>query len=409
MAEVEKTAVVPRLRFPEFIGQKLREVPLSDVTTESTMRNGDAPPVGAVMGVSKVAGIVPMEERIVASDISRYKVVKKDWFAYNPMRLNIGSIARWRGDADILVSPDYVVFQCHDKPDAGIIPSYLDHFRQSGAWDAFVGEGGDGGVRVRIYYKDLARFELALPKRAEQQKIADCLSSLDELIAAQGRKVEALKTYKRGLMQQLFPREGETRPRLRLPEFRDAPEWADEKLGKYVEIYSGGSPSSFTLSSSGAYPFVKVEDLNNCSKYQFTGREFADEMDGVIPKKSILFPKRGAAIELNKIRVTASEMQIDTNLMAISPKSGLTTEFLFYYLSNVGLAHIADTSTIPQINNKHIIPFSVRIPLPIEQQRIAECLTLLDDQIAAECEALDALKSHKSGLMQQLFPSLEEA
>src|SRR6185312_3339772 len=70
--------------------------------------------------------------------------------------------------------------------------------------------------------------EVLAPKTPEQRKIADCLTSLDEVIAAQGRKVDALKTDKRGLQQQLFPREGETLPRLRYPEFCDAPEWTDE-------------------------------------------------------------------------------------------------------------------------------------------------------------------------------------
>ena len=94
--------------------------------------------------------------------------------------------------------------------------------------------------------------------------------------------------------------------------------------------------------------------------------------------------------------------------MAIGPKHGLSAEFLFYYLSNIGLAHIADTSTIPQINNKHIVPFPIRVPLPDEQERIAECLTSLDARIVNESERLMALKNHKSGLMQQLFPSLDE-
>ena len=70
---------------------------------------------------------------------------------------------------------------------------------------------------------------------AEQQKIADCLTSLDELIAAHGRKLDALKTHKKGLMQQLFPREGETLPRLRFPEFRDAGEW-DEKRRRLADV-----------------------------------------------------------------------------------------------------------------------------------------------------------------------------
>jgi type I restriction enzyme S subunit len=157
------------------------------------------------MGVTKADGIVPMEARLIAADIARYKLVENDWFAYNPMRLNIGSIARWKGEREILVSPDYVVFKCITNGGSGIAPGYLDHFRQTKVWDEFVTEGGDGSVRVRIYYKDIARVELALPSLPEQQKIAEILSSVDELMAAQARKLASLKTHKKGLMQQLFP------------------------------------------------------------------------------------------------------------------------------------------------------------------------------------------------------------
>lgn len=111
MTKKKETAAASKLRFPEFVGQAQREVELREVTSESRVRNGNGLPAKTVMGVSKVLGIVPMEERVVSSDLTRYKVVKKNWFAYNPMRLNIGSIARWNGD-DILVSPDYVVFRC---------------------------------------------------------------------------------------------------------------------------------------------------------------------------------------------------------------------------------------------------------------------------------------------------------
>ena len=121
------------------------------------------------------------------------------------MRINIGSIARWTGDCDVLVSPDYVVFRCIDNSDSGISADYLDQFRSSLQWEKFVTASGDGGVRIRIYYRDLARLSLRLPPLPEQQKIASCLSSVDELMAAQGRKVDALKTHKKGLMQQLFP------------------------------------------------------------------------------------------------------------------------------------------------------------------------------------------------------------
>ncbi|TKB66382.1 MAG: hypothetical protein E8D52_17145 [Nitrospira sp.] len=197
--------MVPKLRFPEFRGVALRSVQLGDVTEEGRRRNGKKHSVASVMGVAKADGIVPMKARLIAADIERYKLVEHDWFAYNPMRLNIGSIARWKGESEILVSPDYVVFKCITDDESGIVPDYLDHFRQAKAWEDFVTEGGDGGVRVRIYYKDIARLQLALPSLPEQQKIAECLSSVDEVIAAQAQKVDALKTHKKGLMQQLFP------------------------------------------------------------------------------------------------------------------------------------------------------------------------------------------------------------
>ena len=155
--------LLPKLRFPEFSGQPVREVQLKEVTAESTVRNGKTLDTASVMGVTKAEGIVPMEGRLIASDIARYKLVRKDWFAYNPMRLNIGSIARWQGESDILVSPDYVVFKCVERGSSRIDPAYLDHFRRSGDWENFVSEKGDGSVRIRIYYNDLARLQLALP------------------------------------------------------------------------------------------------------------------------------------------------------------------------------------------------------------------------------------------------------
>jgi type I restriction enzyme S subunit len=157
------SVLMPGLRFPEFLGQPVEALQLADATFESTERNGAGPATSQIMGVSKVEGIVPMEERIVAADTARYKSVRKDWFAYNPMRLNIGSIARWKGDNDILVSPDYVVFKCKGSGPYRLDPAYLDHFRRSDAWENFVSEKGDGSVRVRIYYKDLARLRIALP------------------------------------------------------------------------------------------------------------------------------------------------------------------------------------------------------------------------------------------------------
>jgi type I restriction enzyme S subunit len=100
----------------------------------------------------------------------------------------------------------------------------------------------------------LENFTIGCPSLAEQRKIADCLGSLDDLIAAEGRKLAALREHKKGLMQQLFPREGETRPWLRFPEFRNAGEWKKKKLGCFCRIQTGKKDAN-EGGQSGAYPF----------------------------------------------------------------------------------------------------------------------------------------------------------
>ena len=140
-------------------------------------------------------------------------------------------------------------------------------------------------------------------------------------------------------------------------------EWEVKRLGDYVTITSGESPSLYVLKTSGRFPYVKVEDMNNCSKYQIQSREYSDNEKNVIPKGSIIFPKRGAAILNNKVRIASTDILMDSNMMAITSNSNsLDSEFLYYTIIKEQLYKIADTSTIPQINNKHIIPYRFCLP-----------------------------------------------
>jgi len=194
-------------------------------------------------------------------------------------------------------------------------------------------------------------------------------------------------------------------PKLRFPEFREAGGWEEKQLGELVNVRNGISPSRYDLADKGEYPFLKVEDLNNCAKYQTGSREYSNDSENTIPPLSVIFPKRGAAIQLNKVRINVSEVLMDTNLMAITPNDEIQVEFLFYKIVRDGLFKIADTSTIPQINNKHIIPHEIVIPSKPEQQKIAACLSSVDELVAAQSQKIEALKAHKKGLMQRLFPA----
>jgi type I restriction enzyme S subunit len=105
----------------------------------------------------------------------------------------------------------------------------------------------------------MSKIPIPFPSIDEQQKIAECLSSVDELMAAQARKVDALKTHKKGLMQQLFPRERETQPRLRFPEFQNAGEWDAHPFEEYVAKSFYGTSSS--TSPTGQYPVLRMGNM----------------------------------------------------------------------------------------------------------------------------------------------------
>lgn len=174
---------------------------LSDVTQELTARNGKMLGREAIMAVTKSVGMRPMREETIAGNIERYKLVPPQGFAYNPMRLNIGSIAKSPFDHDVLVSPDYVVFACDESK---LLPSYLHHLRHSQKWVSHFELAGNGGVRVRIYYDDLGRFTFALPPIDVQARLVQLLDAASQEIAVLTRYADALRAQKRGLMQKLL-------------------------------------------------------------------------------------------------------------------------------------------------------------------------------------------------------------
>jgi type I restriction enzyme S subunit len=190
-----------RIRFP---GTQPNDWPVRrvrDVTTQSALRNSQGLGVNSVMAVNKAQGMIPMRERTIGASLDRYKVVRRDWFAYNPMRLNIGSLARWNKDADALVSPDYVVFSCQlDQID----PDYFDHFRRSILWERFVTSAGNGSVRVRIYYDDLGSLTLKQPPLTVQKRIARVLTAAGRELCLLGSQIAALRRQRQGVIDDLL-------------------------------------------------------------------------------------------------------------------------------------------------------------------------------------------------------------
>lgn len=189
-------------------------------------------------------------------------------------------------------------------------------------------------------------------------------------------------------------------PAIRFIGFTDA--WEQLKLGEIVTIKSGMSPSAFEL---GVELYVKVDDLNYSFREQNDTQMKVTENTrcSKVKKGSIIFPKRGAAIMTNKVRIMGTSGYMDTNMMALEPEE-ISSEFLCLFINKTGLYKIADTSTIPQINNKHIVPYEIIMPKIEEQLKIGAYFNNLDNLITLHQCKLLKLKNVKKAMLEKMFP-----
>ena len=245
----------------------------------------------------------------------------------------------------------------------------------------------------------------------EQHKIAECLTSLDELIEAEGRKLMALRAHKKGLMQNLFSCEGEMVPRLRFPEFDDEGVRRAATLEKVVEVASGQVDPTQP-------PFCDLPHVGGENIESHTGRIWgirtARELQLIsgkyaFGKEDILYSKIRPV--LNKVAAPDFEGICSADIYPIrSATDELSRAYLFYVLQSEAFQTYAtkhsDRGKIPKINREALLAYRLLIPHLPEQQRIVKCLGFVDALSTVQTNKLDALKLHKQGLMQGLFPSL---
>jgi type I restriction enzyme, S subunit len=259
-----------------------------------------------------------------------------------------------------------------------------------------------------LSHSDVEKIHEPLPDDEEQQKVADCLTSLDEMIAAQGRKVEALKVHKKGLMQQLFPGDGETLPRLRFPEFRNAQAWEERPAGQLFANRTEGGVEGL--------PIYSVTMTNGLVKRSLLERSVDDIAEADGNKKALQND-----IVYNMMRMwqgasgtAVEDCMVSPAYVVLAPKPGVHSHFFAFLLKLPRYLRLLTSHSQGLTKDRFRLYYKdfARIPLPSpdvrEQEKIANLLSSIDSLIAAEVERLEALKTHKKGLMQQLFPSLGE-
>nr|WP_242669974.1 restriction endonuclease subunit S [Bifidobacterium longum] len=276
---------------------------------------------------------------------------------------------------------------------------YLGHYLNSDAYHRQLLPLMQGIKVISVSKAALQDTQVRFPGLSEQSAIGAALNEIDSLITLHQRKYDKLVIFKKSMLEKMFPKDGESVPEIRFAGFTDP--WEQRKLGEIVSIGAGAPPSAF---SAGNFLYVKVDDLNESSHFQFDSAQRVDANTAVKPirKGSIIFAKRGAAILGNKVRVLGKTAYIDTNMMALEPR-GVDADFLWLFINQTGLYRIADTSTIPQINNKHIEPYPVDIPNMAEQQAIGTFFSRLDDLITLHQRKLELLQNIKKSLLDKMF------
>ncbi len=381
------------------------EMPLGKLFTQRQETGEASLPL---LSLTYKEGIIPQEQSNRKDnsnqDKSKYlKVVIGD-VAYNTMRM-------WEGRSayvglEGLVSPAYTV--C--KPGLETDGLFFSHYFKTAGMIAQFRRYSQGLVKdtLSLKYEAFARIVSASPQLAEQQKIAKCLFSIDELITAMTRNLETLRAHKKGLMQRLFPRPGETQPRLRFPEFRNEPGWV---LRRADLIFANRSECG-----EEGLPIYSVTMNDGMVKRSFLDRKIDDISDSASNKKAC---KNDIAYNMMRMwqgafGVAKEDCMVSPAYVVLMPQEGVLSDFFAQFLKLPDYLRLLTSHSRGLTKDRLRLYYKdfEKISLPYttlpEQQKIVNCLRSLDGLIAVEGQKLETLRAHKQGLMQQLFPSPEE-
>lgn len=277
---------------------------------------------------------------------------------------------------------------------------------------------GQGSSQLNLSKNAVTDFEIYYPKNNEiQQNIATCLSSSDDVIAGHEEKLTALEEHKKGLMQNLFPQEGETQPKYRFPEFENDGDWDIVPFSKYITLFRGSSPRpivDFQTTDEDAVNWIKIGDTKNAIGYKLQYAEEKITHEGAKRSRPVV---NGEIILANSMSYgKAYILEIDgciydgwfvlRNYEAFFDKNYLI-QLLNSDFSQNQYKKLAAGGIVQNISSEIVYNTELFHTTKEEQQKIATVLSSVDELIVAQQEKIEALKEHKKGLMQGLFPKIE--
>lgn len=402
-AAAEAHALVPKLRFPEFL-ESWSFVTISkffdftEKVEKTTTFDKDK-----VLTVKLHAGGIVKNEKATLTGKANYFNRKVGQFIFSKIDLLNGAFGVIPEPLDgFASSSDVPAYSFNAEHSSMFFVNWLkakyEHLE--------IERTGTSSTLKRVSPEKFLALAIPVPTLNEQQKIADCLASIDELITLESQKLDTLKRHKKGLMQQLFPAEGETVPRLRFPEFRDAGEWNVKNLKNVCEV----NPSNAVLPEKFVYIDLEAVEAGKLKLRKIIYQEEAPSRAQRLLRYGDVIFQMVRPYQRNNLHFKINEeIPYVASTGYAQLRANESEDFLFQAVHTDGFVEqvIAKCtgSSYPAINSSDLAELPLAIPQKAEQQKIADCLTSLDDRIAAQNQKIDALKTHKKGLMQQLFPA----
>jgi len=424
---------VPKLRFPEFWDAgEWEEKKLIDVTDKKIKWSFIGGPFGSNLKSSDYTTqgirVIQLQNIGDAEFLDNYKIFTSEQKANELLSCNIypdeiilSKMGDPVGRACLIPHKHKRYLMCSDGIrlviDEQLFSKYFIYsLINSDSFRKLLEKTATGSTRKRIGLDDLRNLPMVLPTLPEQQKIADCLTSLDDRITAETQKLDTLKAHKKGLMQQLFPAEGETLPKLRFPEFQDAGEWEVKALQSFCKV--GDIDHKMPSSVADGIPYIMTGDFCGINNINFDNAKKISTEDyeqlskKIRPEFGDIVIARYASVGAVRYIETNIKFLVSYSCAIIKCDKSQNSRYLYYVFqsdiiqSNIGLE--INMSSQKNIGIDSIKKLNIFLPTLPEQKKIADCLTSIDEAIAAQSQAIELLKSHKKGLMQQLFPSVEE-
>ncbi len=377
-------ANTPSIRFKGF-EDEWEQRKFSDFTWASGKRNKedlDLEPYA----ITNEHGFIPQNEAhddfgyMKGTDRKAYNIVTPNSFAYNPARINVGSIGYYEGTENVIVSSLYEVFQTVDYVD----DRFLWHWFKSDEFPKWIERLQEGSVRLYFYYDKLCECQMFIPSVTEQTKIAILLDHLDHLITLHQRKYDEMKQLKKFMLQKMFPKSGELIPEIRFVGFTG--EWEQRKLGEIVSIgsgmdYKGLGEGDIPVYGTGGYMLSVDKALSYDKDAVGIGRK------GTIDKPYIL---------------KAPFWTVDTLFYCI-PKEDFDLDFVYSVFQNINWKQKDESTGVPSLSKVIISSTEITITSMEEQQKIGVYFSNLDHLITLHQHKCDELQGIKKFMLQNMF------